>query len=289
MAEETQLQENVTEAPAGSAEHASLLKALRAAVEAMMPYVDGVIALRCIGQGSAAHLFLPGDDLSDLTLWPQFPIPTPVRLIQSRYPDKTFGVVVRGCDERQLIELAKRRQINLDRLRLIGVACTSEQAAACQCDMPFPKEVVIGETVDGVPQTFLDEFMAKSREERLEFWKRAFSKCLKCYGCRNICPECFCKECILEESMWVTSGTIPPPFPMFHLIRAMHTVGKCVSCGECERACPADIPLTILYKLLRRDVEHAFGYFAGADPNEAPLMDSSIFLADMDLLRPSPR
>lgn len=265
----------------------TLLDALKKAVAELMPQVDGVIALRRINKGCAAHLYLPGDDLSDLALSSPFPLPTPVRVIQAKYPDKIFGVVVRGCDERQLVELTKRRQINLNNLRLLGVACTSAQAEACQCDLPFPKNLTLGEVVDGVPQTFLDEFLAKPRQERLAFWKRAFAKCLKCYGCRNICPECFCKECILEESLWVRTGTVPPPFPMFHLIRAMHTVGKCIACGECERTCPADIPLTILYKLLRRDVERAFGYHAGADPNEAPLMDSTVFLADMDLLRPS--
>ena len=267
-------------------DHESLLKALREAVQAVMPQVDGVIALRRAGQSVAAHLYQPGDDLSDLDSAPSFPLPTSVRLIQARYPDKTFGVVVRGCDERQLIELAKRRQVNLDHLKLIGVACSAQDALDCKCDQPFPRQLSIGEMVEGVPQTFLDDFLAKPAEERLRFWRHAFSKCIKCYGCRNICPECFCKECVLEDTLWVKTGSLPPPFPMFHLIRAMHTVGKCISCGECERTCPADIPLTILYKLLRRDVELAFGYHAGADPDEAPLMDSVVFLADMDVLRP---
>lgn len=266
-----------------------MLEALRKKIQEIMPQVDGVIALRRVGKGTAPHLFLPGDDLSELALSPQFPLPTPVRIIQAKYPDKRFAVVVRGCDERQLIEMAKRRQIFLDKLTMIGVACTKEQAEYCRCELPFPKQVDIGETVEGIPQTFLDDFLAKPREERLAFWKHAFAKCIKCYGCRNICPECFCKECVLEDNLWVTSGTVPPPFPMFHLIRAMHTVGKCVACGECERTCPADIPLTILYKLLKRDVETVFNYYAGADPNEPPLMDSTIFLADMDMLHPPRR
>jgi formate dehydrogenase subunit beta len=264
----------------------TILQQLRQAVADLLPQVDGVIALRKAGYSAVAHLYKAGDDLSDLTIAIGFPLPNTVRVIQAQYPDKTFGVVVRGCDERQLVELAKRRQVDLDKLRLLGIACTPENAIACKCDRPFPKEAVVGEVVDGVPQTFLDGFLALPREQRLAFWKHAFSKCLKCYGCRNICPECFCKECVLEDTLWVKTGNVPPPFPMFHLIRAMHTVGKCVACGECDRACPADIPLTTLYKLLRRDIENAFGYYAGADPKEAPLMDSTVFLADMDLLRP---
>jgi formate hydrogenlyase subunit 6/NADH:ubiquinone oxidoreductase subunit I len=63
---------------------------------------------------------------------------------------------------------------------------------------------------------------------------------------------------------------VPPPFPIFHLIRAMHTVGRCVGCNECERSCPAQIPLTILYSLLRRDVEEMFGYEAGRSVDDKP-------------------
>jgi ferredoxin len=75
---------------------------------------------------------------------------------------------------------------------------------------------------------------------------------------------------VLEDEMWVQTGVLPLPFPSFHVIRAMHTVGKCVGCGECERACPADIPLTILYSLLRRDAKELFSYEAGADIEDQP-------------------
>jgi len=77
-------------------------------------------------------------------------------------------------------------------------------------------------------------------------------------------PQCFCETCVLEDNLWVQSAALGTPFPAYHLIRAYHTVAKCVGCTECERACPADIPLTVLYTLLRRDAEETLGYVPAA-------------------------
>ena len=78
-------------------------------------------------------------------------------------------------------------------------------------------------------------------------------KCIKCYSCREVCPLCVCKHCELEDSKWVKPGEIPPDYPIFHIIRAYHLAGKCVGCGECEKACPMDIPLRALQDLLRNE------------------------------------
>ncbi|MBU1878901.1 MAG: 4Fe-4S binding protein, partial [Chloroflexi bacterium] len=116
----------------------------------------------------------------------------------------------------------------------------------------------------------VEEFLKKSLAERRAFWQQQFAKCIKCYGCRDTCPQCFCEECALGESYWVETGELPPPFPIFHLIRAMHTVGKCVGCGACEDACPAGIPLTILYDLMRAELQEQTGYEVGRSVDEPP-------------------
>ena len=69
-----------------------------------------------------------------------------------------------------------------------------------------------------------------------------------------------------------------PDFPMYHLIKAMHMTTRCIACRQCETTCPADIPLTVIYDLIRDDVENLIGYIPGADPfSEPPL---SLTLAD---------
>ena len=40
--------------------------------------------------------------------------------------------------------------------------------------------------------------------------------------------------------------------------------GRCIECGECERACPMNIPIMLLNKKLIKDINQLFGeYDAG--------------------------
>ncbi|HNS52259.1 MAG TPA: hypothetical protein PKO09_13885 [Anaerolineae bacterium] len=232
--------------------------------------VEGVLALRASGPSTILHLYRKGDDLSDLALWPKYNAPKIMDLLQRSAPDARLGMVVRGCEERGLIELAKHNQVALDHLRLIGVACTAEERDACRCAWPYPTQIDAGERVEGIADALVAEHDKLSLEERGEFWKQHFARCIKCYACRTVCPQCFCEVCMLEDSLWVHTGTMTPPFPTYHLIRAYHTVAKCVGCMECEAACPADIPLPVLYALLRRDAEEMFGYVPGRSVDELP-------------------
>ena len=102
-----------------------------------------------------------------------------------------------------------------------------------------------------------------SQEERLSRWMYEFQKCIKCYGCRNICPVCFCKECSLEHRDLIATGALPPEVPVFHLVRAVHMAGRCIDCGLCEDACPVDIPLRLLYRKVNEIVVNVFDYETG--------------------------
>ena len=241
--------------------------------------VDGVLALRTYGPSTAPHLYRPGDDLSDLALWPKYPLPKIVDMLLNQSPTPTggeeekpvhLGMVARGCEERGLIELAKRNQVNLDRITLIGLACTAEERDQCRCSWPYPSRIDVGEKVEGIVDPLVTEHAQLSREERAEFWKKQYARCIKCYACRTACPQCFCEVCALEDKLWVETGTLAPPFPSYHLVRAYRTVSKCVGCMECEQACPADIPLTVLYKLLRQDAEDLFHYVPGRSIDDEP-------------------
>jgi len=91
---------------------------------------------------------------------------------------------------------------------------------------------------------------------------------VKCYGCRNVCPMCFCNECSLEEDELVETGVLPTENPIFHLTRAVHMIGRCIDCGLCEETCPADIPLRTLYKKVAEIVAEQTGFRPGVDPEE---------------------
>jgi formate dehydrogenase subunit beta len=254
-----------------------IIEEIRAHVAEELQNLDGIVALRRTTEGTAPYLFREGDDLSQLVLEPRYPLASVVSLLQKRYPEARFGIVARGCDTRALVEMAKRNQVDPDRLYLLGMACTAEEAEECYCSDPvpdienWPTAVVIGTPAEGgPPNPIVAEYEKMSLEERRVFWQQQFLKCIKCYGCRNICPECFCEACALEDPLWVERGVLGPPFPMYHLIRAMHMAGRCVACRQCELVCPSHIPLTVLYDLIRRDVGELVGYVPGADITAAP-------------------
>jgi len=110
--------------------------------------------------------------------------------------------------------------------------------------------------------------------ERLDFWSAEFSRCIKCYACRQVCPLCYCARCIVEKSQprWI-SGAIEPGANMtWNLARAFHLAGRCTHCGACARACPMAVRLDLLNLALARQAYDAFGYLAGFDHEAEPPM-----------------
>lgn len=252
------------------------LPALREAIEKLLPQVDGVIALKT-GPGGivAPHLFVKerAGALEALALWPKEPVPDLLKKIFKAHPTAKLGIVCRRCEERGVVEMAKHAQFNLENVTLIGLQCTHDEAVFCRCSKPatIHAKVTVGTPIEGVPDAVTDDFLKLNREERLAFWKQHFLHCIKCYGCRNTCPQCFCNVCALEDETWVETGRLPMPVPpMYHLVRAMHMTAKCVACRECEETCPAGIPLAIHFRLIARDVEAMFKYETGAVIEQSP-------------------
>ncbi len=221
------------------------------------------------------HLFQDGEGLEGFCLgdWEKpgdarYPLNKTLVAIARAYPDDTFGVLVRGCDERGLYGLFRLNQLEEERVVAVGFACPGDLAAACECKKPYPDALLAGDKTEAADAGLVADMDGRGLADRFEFWTGQFLKCVKCYGCRDVCPMCFCKECSLECEELVSKGSLPVDIPVFHLTRAMHMADRCVDCGLCEEACPSDIPLRLLYKKTSCIMDAEFGFTSGLNKNE---------------------
>jgi formate dehydrogenase subunit beta len=232
--------------------------------------IKGFLGLREENGNIMPHLFCNLPELEFLSLGDKakpgdarYPLNQIMIQLAMAYPQETFAVLVRGCDERGLKELFKWKQLNEDKVIPIGLGCPDDLAKACECEKPFPDCLIDGPKGEKAESKKVARINAMDLDARLRYWGTEFDRCIKCFGCRNVCPMCFCNECSLEEDKLVGTGEVPPANPTFHLARAIHMVGRCIDCGLCEEACPGDIPLRTLYKKVAEIVEKEFGYKTG--------------------------
>ncbi|WP_319776785.1 4Fe-4S dicluster domain-containing protein [Maridesulfovibrio sp.] len=119
----------------------------------------------------------------------------------------------------------------------------------------------------------LEEFEAKSTEEKFAFWLGEMDRCIRCYACRNACPMCVCRDHCVAQSRdphWLSQEAHVRDKWMFQVIHAYHLTGRCTECGECQRACPVDIPILLFKKKFNKEIKEVFNYEAGLDPEATP-------------------
>jgi ferredoxin len=219
------------------------------------------------------HLFTI-DTIGELKPWRSFDTRYPILKIllgltrlDSR---KSYAVMLRGCEERGLRELVKWGQIDGGKIVVFGQACSSELAHRCKCAKPYPDALNFGKIVDGIRENpELKGLEDAPREKRLAWWLSHFNRCIRCYGCRDVCPVCFCTDCSLEHNGLMSQGFLPPD-TSFHLVRAVHMAGRCIDCGLCEESCPSRIPLRSLYKEVNEIVKEVFSYEPGSTKDKSP-------------------
>lgn len=148
----------------------------------------------------------------------------------------------------------------------------------CRYPNPLIYDEILGEKIQPritKEQAYEDiiEFEKKSPEQRLEYWKKELSTCIRCFACRNACPLCVCQdECIQEtrRPKYLSQKDETSEKFLFHLLRTMHLAGRCVECGECERVCPMEIPVMFIKEKNNQIMEELLNYQAGIDPDLQP-------------------
>ena len=153
-----------------------------------------------------------------------------------------------------------------------------QRCLQCRYPNPLIYDCLIGHPITpraGDDQVYEDveQIEQYSLPDRLKFWEKELDRCIRCYACRNACPLCVCRDrCIAETRTpkWLTQRCNLTEKFFYHMIHAMHLAGRCTECGECQRVCPMEIPVTLIKKKLNQIVKALLGYEAGIDPQKQP-------------------
>jgi ferredoxin len=200
------------------------------------------------------------------------------------------AVVVKGCDARAVAGLVRETQLKREDVVVIGVRCggvvadptsldalspdtVADRCPGCTAREPHLADHIVGEMPPPPPaesrrDVRIAELEAMAPEARWAFWQEELGRCVRCHACREACPMCFCERCVADKTQpqWVESSPHPRGNFAWHVTRALHQAGRCIDCGECERACPVDIPLGLLNRKLAQVAAEQFGHVPTDDP-----------------------
>jgi formate dehydrogenase subunit beta len=177
---------------------------------------------------------------------------------------------------RSIMMLISEQQIFADSIVVIGISADGKlldiadisvmQGYIEKSDLSNPSKY----------KDLLSELNKLSPEERFAYWQKELSKCIKCYACRQSCPMCYCTRCTVEvnQPQWIPVQANTHGNMDWHILRAMHLAGRCISCGECGRACPVGIPCHLLTMQLTDKVYDYFKVYAGTSEKMSSVLST---------------
>ncbi|NHQ60939.1 4Fe-4S ferredoxin [Chlorobium sp. BLA1] len=194
--------------------------------------------------------------------------------------EKRVAVFLRPEGIRALNVLAAEAQLDPLQVVIIGFDLPKGELKALQGSSVDDFTALLGALKESTPDVdgreLLEKIEKMSPEERFAFWQEEFSKCIKCYACRQACPMCYCRRCIVDSNQpqWVNTSSHTLGNFEWNIVRAFHLSGRCVECGNCDRACPVNIPLRLINRKMAQEVLDSFNHFAGTSKTQEPVLAS---------------
>ncbi|MDR0310070.1 MAG: 4Fe-4S dicluster domain-containing protein [Acidobacteriota bacterium] len=229
-----------------------------------------------------AVFFARDKDDAERLVWNEYAVPLTAKYMTGdRWPDGKIGVFARGCDSKAINRLISDNQIERENVYIIGLPCegkSDDRCLTCRQKDPVAYDELLWEpdsaspTVAGRGRFFrTEEVEALGTQERFDYWEDVYSRCIRCYACRNICPVCTCRECYVDMHRTGFQGKRQDTAEnrVFGVTRAFHVGDRCIECGECERACPMGLPILGQTQKIIKTVERLAGdYESGMSPDK---------------------
>jgi formate dehydrogenase (coenzyme F420) beta subunit len=186
------------------------------------------------------------------------------------------GIVATLPVMRSIMMLISEQQIFAESIVVLGISSDGKllDIADMQVMQNYIEKSDLGNPAKD--QELLAKLNKLSLTEKFDYWQKELSKCIKCYACRQSCPMCYCTRCTVEcnQPQWIPVQSNTHGNMDWHILRAMHLAGRCISCGECGRACPVNIPCHLLTMQLADQVHNYFKVYAGTSDKMSSVLST---------------
>jgi formate dehydrogenase (coenzyme F420) beta subunit len=132
-----------------------------------------------------------------------------------------------------------------------------------------------------IRQRLGEEGLAGDNGAQVETLTGVFAACIRCHNCMTVCPICYCKTCVFKSEVfdhepmqfinWAQQKgayRLPADSMLFHMTRLNHMGLSCVGCGMCTEACPAELPVGMVFRAIGQRLQQTFDYAPGRSADE---------------------